>query len=114
MSKELIYALSSMGQVSFSRYKELFKTLYRPESAEDEADVNHRSLISRILDSLGYFEIDLDPRKVFMCPPALVMLPSLGLPRFLLTGARTPALLARVKAAIASKRNMVRIGKKNL
>jgi len=111
MSKELIYALSSMGQVSFSRYKELFKTLYRPESAEDEADVNHRSLISRILDSLGYFEIDLDPRKVFMCPPALVMLPSLGLPRFLLTGARTPALLARVKAAIAAKRNMVRMSR---
>lgn len=112
MSNELIYALSSMGQVSFSKYNELFKTLYRPES-DDEAEIDHRSLICRMLDSLGYFEFDLDARKVFMCPPALVMMPTSGLPRLLLTGARTPSLITKVKAAIRDKRDMVRVSRQS-
>jgi len=113
MSNELIYALSSMGRVSFSRYKGLFKTLYRPESDEDETEVDHRNLIIRMLDSLGYFEFDPDAGKVFMCPPALVMMPTSGLPRLLLTGARTPSLITKVKAAIRDKRSMVRISRQS-
>lgn len=113
MSNELIYALSSMGQVSFSRYKELFKTLYRPEFDEDEAEVDHRNLIIRMLDSLGYFEFDLDSGKVFMCPPALVMMPTSGLPRFLLTGARTPSLIKKMKAAVRDKKDVVSISRQS-
>jgi len=111
MSKQLIYALSSIGQVTFDRYNELFRMLYLPVygSVTEEDEINHRNLISRIFDSLGYFETDYKARKVFMCPPALVMLPSQGLPRYLLTGSRTPVLLAKVKIATAKKRNMVRI-----
>lgn len=109
MSNELIYALSSIGHVSFSRYKEIFKTLYRPVSDEDEAEVDHRNLIIRMLDSLGYFEFDLDSGKVFMCPPALVMMPTSGLPRSLLTGARTPSLIKKMKAAVRDKKDVVSI-----
>ncbi len=111
MSKQLIYALSSIGQVTLDRYNELFRMLYFPVygSVTEEDEINHRNLISRIFESLGYFEFDFKARKLFMCPPALVMLPSQGLPRCLLTGARTPALLAKVKSATAKKRNIARI-----
>jgi len=113
MSNELIHTLSSIGQVSFSRYKELFKTLYRPEFEEDEAEVDHRNLIIRMLDSLGYFEFDLDSGKLFMCPPALVMMPTSGLPRLLLTGARTPSLIKKMKAAVKGKKDVVSISRQS-
>ncbi len=111
MSEQLIYALSSLRQVTLERYNELFKMLYLPEcgSIKDETEINHRVQVSRVLDSLGYLEFDFEARKVFMCPPALVMLPSQGLPRALLTGARTPALLKKFKKAIDKNKKMVRM-----
>lgn len=111
MSKQFVYALSSLGQVSLSQYNELFKTLYIPEyrSVSNETEINHRGQVSRILDSLGYIEFNFDLRKVFVCPPALVLLPSQGLPRVLLTGARTPSLLEKIKKSIRKRRNLVKM-----
>lgn len=91
------------------RYNELFKALYLPGSGYVEDEINHRGQLSRILDSLGYLEFDYEARKVFMCPPALVMLPSHGLPKALLTGARTPALLKKLKKATGQNKKMVKM-----
>lgn len=111
MSRQFIYALSSLGQVSISKYNHLFKTLYLPEynSVTDESEINHKWQVTRILDSLGYFEINFNKGKVFMCPPALIMMPSHGLPRALLTGARTPFLLKRLKESVRGKKEVARL-----
>ena len=114
MSEQLIYALSSLGQVTLDHYNELFKHLYLPACCiieNDETVINHRRQAGRILDSLGYLEFDYNARKVFMCPPALVMLPSEGLPKALLTGARTPALLKKLKKAASQNKKMVKLHK---
>jgi hypothetical protein len=113
MSEQLIYALSSLKQVTLERYNELFKMLYLPEcgSFKSGTEINHRGQASRILDSLGYLEFDYEARKVFACPPALIMLPSMGLPKALLTGARTPALLTKVKNVIRKHKNMVNLNR---
>jgi hypothetical protein len=110
MSEQLIYALSSLGQVTLDHYNELFKHLYLPACGiieNDETVINHRRQVGRILDSLGYLEFDYNARKVFMCPPALVMLPSQGLPKALLTGARTPAMLKKLKKEARKNKKMV-------
>jgi hypothetical protein len=113
MSKQLIYALSSLGEVPLSDYNEFFKTLYLPECdfPEDETEINYRGQIGRILESLGFVEFDFNKRKVFVCPPALVMLPSNGLPKAILTGARTPTLLKKIKKAIDKNKYNIRIYK---
>jgi hypothetical protein len=111
MSEQLIYALSSLGQVTLDHYNELFRMLYLPVCGviENETEINHRGQVGRTLESLGYLEIDYGLRKVFVCPPALVMLPSRGLPKALLTGARTPALLKKLKKVIDKNKKMVKM-----
>ncbi|MEA3437854.1 MAG: hypothetical protein U9R43_15415, partial [Thermodesulfobacteriota bacterium] len=108
MSEQLIYALSSIGQVSFDQFNEIFKKLYLPGNSYDEElpDINVRSLSLRVLESLGYCEIDYDKRKIYMCPPSLVLLPSSALPHALLTGARTPGFIEKIKRVTSGRREM--------
>jgi len=110
MSKELIYALSSLGTVTLDRFNELFNKLYLPGDGEED-EINHRRQVCRALDSLGFLEFDFNARRVFMCPPALVLLPSCGLPRALLTGARTPSLIARLKNNAFKKSDLIKLYK---
>jgi len=106
MSEQMIYALSSLGQVSLAQFNEIFKQMYSPgnDFDEEKIEVNYRNQIVRVLDALGYCEFDYARRKVFMCPPALVTVPSFGLPKAILTGARTPKLVKRIKASVASRK----------
>lgn len=99
MSEPLIYAMSTKGELKIEQFNEIFKTVYLPsvELREEEVDINQ---VIRLLDSLGYCEFDFKSRAVFMCPPCLALLPVYGLPKAVLTGARTPALIAKIKAAV--------------
>jgi len=109
MSNKIIYALSSLGEVTIDKFNDLFKTLYIPEYGllKEKEEINHRRQISQVYDSLGFCEFDYSKRKVFMCPPAMVLLPSFGLPKVLLTGARTPALVKKIKKAIDKRKDKV-------
>jgi len=111
MSKQLIYALSSLGSVNLDKYRELFSILYRPGNSleNDDTAINYRGQVSRVLDSLGYLEFNYDLRKVFVCPPALITLPDYGLPKFLLTGARTKPFLSKLKQLVHKNKNVMKI-----
>jgi len=111
MSKQLIYALSSLGSVNLDKYRELFSILYRPGNSleNDDTAINYRGQVSRVLDSLGYLEFNYDLRKVFVCPPALITLPDYGLPKFLLTGARTKPFLSKLKQLVHKNKDVMKI-----
>ncbi len=99
MSEILIYAMSTKGELRIEQFNEIFKTVYLPAADSKEEGMDTTQLV-RLLDSLGYCEFDFKSRTVFMCPPRLVLLPAYGLPKAVLTGARTPALIAKIKAAV--------------
>jgi hypothetical protein len=101
MSEDLIYAMSTRGNITMDEYNALFKMVYAPGicNRQNSIDVDIRRQLVRLLDSLGYCEFDFDSRKVFMCEPALVLLPAFGLPKAILVGARTPLLMKTLKNA---------------
>ncbi len=107
MSDTLIYAMSTRGSMKLDQFNELFRRVYFPslEQVEESVAVDVRRQIVRILDSLGYCEFDFDGRTVYMCKPSLVLLPVFGLPKAALVGARSPALIQKLKAAVKSRRN---------
>lgn len=110
MSEELIYALSTLGDTGLTKFNELFKRLHTPGDDKDY-DYNVRYQTVRYLEALGYCEFDYDRRRVYMCPPAFVLLPSFGLPKALLTGARTPALVNRIKQSVKNRKDRAAISR---
>jgi len=107
MSDTLIYAMSTRGSMKLEQFNELFRRVYFPslEQVEESVEVDVRRQIVRILDSLGYCEFDFDGRMVYMCKPVLILLPVFGLPKAALVGARSPALIKKLKAAVKARRN---------
>ncbi len=107
MSDTLIYAMSTRGSMKLEQFNELFRRVYFPslEQVEESVEVDVRRQIVRILDSLGYCEFDFDGRIVYMCKPTLILLPVFGLPKAALVGARSPALIEKLKAAVKGRRN---------
>ena len=92
MSNELIYAMSTLGEIKLEDFYALLNSITIAEIREEESlGMDFRQHIIRLLDSLGYCEFDFEKRKVFMCPPSLVRLPSPGLPKAVLVGARNPS-----------------------
>jgi len=100
MSEKIIYALSTLENISIDKFNEIYRELYFPvdPDAEDLFFMDTRQYLIRLLDSLGYCEFDFDRRTIYMCPPRLVSLPSFGLPKAVLTGARSPRLIKNIKA----------------
>lgn len=107
MPDTLIYAMSTRGAMNLEQFNELFRHAYFASGNEDlepvETDARRETV--RILDSLGICEFDFDRRMVYMCRPGLVLLPSSGLPRAALVGARTPGLIQKLKLAVRERRS---------
>lgn len=99
MSENLIYAMSARGSMKIDEFNTLFRMVYAPATSDkrDSFDFDIRRQVVRLLDSLGYCEFDFDARRVFMCEPAMVLLPTFGLPKAVLVGARTPLLIRKIK-----------------
>lgn len=110
MYEKLVYAMSTKGTLKMDQFYQLFRMVYFPSLAENEeiSEIDIRRQIIRILDSLGYCEFDFDSRIVFMCEPALILLPVFGLPKTLLVGARTPSLVQNIKMAVKKRHNKAR------
>lgn len=104
MSEQLIYAMSTLGETNLTRFNDIAKRLYSPED-DGDYDYNVRFQMVRYLEALGYCEFDYDQRRVFMCLPSLILLPSFGLPRALLTGARTPKLVDGLKKSVKDRKD---------
>ena len=106
MSESLIYAISTKGVMKIDQFNEILKVILPAEEPLDQSiDVDRRRQVVRLLDSLGYCEFDFNARMVYMCSPCLVLLPVQGLPKAVLTGARTPALEAKIKAAVKKRKD---------
>jgi len=99
MSEDLIFAMSALGNITIDEFNSLFRMVYAPGISDkrDSIDFDIRRQVVRLLDSLGYCEFDFDARRVYMCEPALVLLPAFGLPKAVLVGARTPLLIKKIK-----------------
>jgi len=108
MSNQLIYAMSTKSIMKIDEFNEIFKIAYLSDNSDDSIteDINTRLQVIRTLDSLGYCEFDFDKRIVYMCRPSLVLLPSSGLLKAVLVGAKTPDLIKRIKGIIKSRQNV--------
>jgi hypothetical protein len=62
-----------------------------------------------MLDSLGHCEFDFDSRKVSVCPPLLVTIPSIGLPEVVLTGARDSSLVDTLRQCVKNTGGSARL-----
>jgi len=93
--------------LSIDQFNEIFTCLWDRRVAISETSYvsDPRRLMIRTLDSLGHCEFDFDRRSVWICRPVLSLLPSYGLPKAVLTGARTPALVKRLKLAVAKRKD---------
>jgi len=111
MSEELIYAMSTRGSVTFEEFNSLFRMVYAPGLADqkDSMDIDIRRQFIRLLDSLGYCEFDFAARRVYMCDPAFVLLPSYGLPKAVFAGARTPLLIKKIKEYVRNNKDKIMI-----
>ena len=109
MPNELVYAMSTMGKMTLDKFKRLLDSVYIPYSLEDSAKgIDIRQLVIRTLDSLGYCEFDFESGMVYMCPPGLARLPSTGLPKAVLVGARIPDLVERIRRAVKNEQDKAR------
>jgi hypothetical protein len=111
MSEDLIYAMSTRGSVTFEEFNLLFRMVYAPGLADrkDSMDIDIRRQLIRLLDSLGYCEFDFGARRVYMCEPSFVLLPSYGLPKAVFTGARTPQLIKKIKENVRPSKDKMMI-----
>ena len=55
---------------------------------------------ARSLEALGFFEVDYASQRVHLCPPTMVLLPDTGTPCALLTGARVPETLTKLRKVV--------------
>lgn len=104
MSDQLLNALSSKGEMSTDEFNSIFSTIYLSQCKQPPLNLNHeRNITIRMLDSLGHCEFDFDNRRVYVCSPLFVALPTCGLPRAVLTGARSPSLVGDLKQATKNR-----------
>lgn len=106
MFDSLIYSMSVKG----SMYIDDFYGLLSSVTLEGEYDEENTSFgvakqILRIIESLGYCECDYTSRKIYMCDPTFVLLPSSGVPTAVLVGARIPRLIDNVKQFVKNERS---------
>jgi hypothetical protein len=106
MSDRLLYSMSARERLPIEQFNVMFGAVCeQSQAAVREIESNNpRRQAVRLLDSLGHCEFDFDSRHVWTCPPALVLLPSYGLPKAVLTGARSPALIGKLKQAVGKRR----------
>lgn len=92
----LLYVLSARGRLPLAEFNAAFDLLAGGVLEERRFRFAHRQ-VARHFDGLGHAEFDYDRRQVSVCPPALVLLPTHGLPRAVLVGARDARLLPALR-----------------
>ena len=106
MSDSLIYSMSVKSNLSFDSFYDILSSATL-EGEHDEGNTNFGlgKQILQILESLGYCECDYLRRKIFMCKPTFVLLPSSGVPTAALVGARIPKLIDKIKQAVNNEKD---------
>lgn len=109
MSDFLLQTISTFGNMNIDKFNTAFNGLSQSmRMSNREVDLNYvRRQTIRLLDSLGHCEFDFDNRRVFVCSPSLVALPTSGLPKAILTGARVPSLIEEIKNFVRTNRDSI-------
>lgn len=98
MTDNLLFSLSSYSSLNFDAFERVVQLLYKQEIGQLPDNISFRDVIKNTLyalDELSHCEIDFDKRKIYVCPPCLTLLPQFGLPKAILTGARTPEVVQK-------------------
>ena len=87
MSDQLLNVLSSKGEMNIEEFYNVFSVVCSLQNGRNLNDLTYeRNRTIRLLDALGHCEFDYKRKRVYVCPPMLVGMPSIGLPHALLTG----------------------------
>lgn len=106
--ERLLHVASVQGQLTNTRFQEIFDLLYPDVEGLGEDDRYFaRFQAIRHLEALGHCEYDYENRRLIACPPALVLQSGYGLPQAILTGSRTPAMIDQLRHF--SDRNRARL-----
>jgi hypothetical protein len=98
--------------MSFTNYDNAFTAIYSQVYKMSPEEISFTYLkfqTLRLLDALGHCDFLFESRCVYVCPPSLILVPSFGLPMFLLTGARNPELIARINKFVINNKGSVRL-----
>src|SRR3954447_10934131 len=106
---KLAYALSSARRTARQQYKRLFDRIYLADAATLGLRLDDVSLLrretARNLEALALCDFVYgEDDGIYPCKPHLAILPRAGLPAATLTGARTPALVGRIRALARARR----------
>ena len=96
----ILSTISVLGKLRIQKFNDLFNTVWEKSKFNEQHFVYFRGLTLRFLDSLGHIEYDFEGRYIYACEPLLVLLPTKGAPRVVLTGARNSELLERLKEVV--------------
>jgi hypothetical protein len=96
MLNDILTVISSLGRVTFEKYRAIYETLMLPLLESDEHKLRPVSEVLIHLEALGHCEVNYETRHVTVCPPTLVLLPQLGLPEAVLIGGRDEVLLQQL------------------
>jgi len=91
------------------KFNDLFNAIWSNLDFDEKQFGYFRGLTARFLDSLGHIEYDFENRYIYSCKSMLVLLPTKGVPRFLLTGARNSNLLKELKKKVKKNKQVLSI-----
>ena len=102
----LIYSLSAWRDTTWTTFKKCFDEVHRRHVVtsareEQETAVYYRWRALRLLSSIGHIDVRFEAQgiNILVAPPALAVLPGLGIRRAVLCGARSPSTLASLRKA---------------
>jgi hypothetical protein len=112
----LLFALSAWKETSWSQFSAAFDEVFRDDLTRHDGQVRGplgylRWNAARTLDALAHCDaaLEVDDRKIVVAPAVLALLPRAGLPTAIFAGARTPNMLASIKAAARPLRKSVAV-----
>ena len=106
----LLFALSASRCWSWRTFKSTFDEVYVRKARisgtkTEEPDQHHRRRTLMLMDSLAHCDVSFhtDGSEVCVAPPVLAALPTPGLPRAALCGARSPDTVQSLRSAAGRK-----------
>jgi hypothetical protein len=106
-SEIILNTISALGKIRIEKFNDLFDTVWNKSAISEEGFAFLRGQALRFLDALGHAEYDYDKRYLYVCSPLLILLPTSGLPRAVLTGARTTVFMKELKTIASNNRKNV-------
>src|SRR5687768_17324392 len=102
---KLAFAISSAESIPLQSFRRIFDRLYVTDAVPLGFDLDavrvHRNLAMRSLVGLATCDFVYGNQNCARaCMPHLALIPTAGLPSAVLLGARTPAMLARLKSVV--------------